>query len=88
MSNGRKVGGIDFDGCQFGPGLENLTAMLVHLSLPNRTGRLGAAFLWEYEEMRPLWPRERDLQETFVQLRHLWMLHWVLQRNKKPLFSQ
>ncbi|WP_027481569.1 phosphotransferase enzyme family protein, partial [Deinococcus pimensis] len=63
------IGGIDFDDCQFGPALYDLAAMLAHLGVGDGDGALRAAFLAGYEEIRPLWPRERELLGAFVRLR-------------------
>ncbi|MFC4427109.1 phosphotransferase enzyme family protein [Deinococcus navajonensis] len=82
------AGAIDFDDCLFGPALYDLAATLAHLSLPDQDGSLAAAFLAGYEDVRPLRSRERELLGAFVTLRHLWMLHWILQRDRQPAFAQ
>ena len=81
-----RAGAIDFDDCGFGHWLYDLAVTLYCLSDHPRYSALRDAFLTGYRRSRPLPEQQEAHLGTFMALRRLQDLFWVIGERDKPAF--
>ena len=86
LFQGGQVGLIDFDDCGFGHWLYDLAVTLYCLSDRSDYAALGKAFLSGYGQSRPLSGEEEEHLKTFMALRRLQDLLWVIEEKGRPAF--
>lgn len=80
------AGAIDFDDCGYGHWLYDLAVTLYLLRDHPDAGRLRHALLTGYRRNRPLPTTQEEHLETFMALRTLQDLLWVLEQRDQPRF--
>ena len=86
LFHGGQVGVIDFDDCGFGHWLYDLAVTLYCLSDRPDFAALRSAFLTGYRQSRPLSSEQERGLESFMALRRLQDLLWVIGERHKPAF--
>lgn len=81
-----QVGVIDFDDCGFGHWLYDLAVTLYCLADRPDFAALKNAFLSGYRQSRPLSVGQERHLETFMALRRLQDLLWVIEERQQPAF--
>jgi Ser/Thr protein kinase RdoA (MazF antagonist) len=81
-----RVCAIDFDDCGFGHYLYDLTVTLLEIQHIQQYASLRTALLAGYRRARPLPPAHEGYLDTFLALRHLQLLMWVLESREHPAF--
>ncbi len=81
-----QVGVIDFDDCGYGHWLYDLAVTLYCLTDRPDFAALRNAFLTGYRRSRPLSVKQERHLETFMALRRLQDLLWVIEERRQPAF--
>lgn len=81
-----QVGAIDFDDCGYGHWLYDLAVTLYCLKDHPHFAVLRKAFLTGYRRNRPLSNEQEERLETFMALRALQDLLWMLEERDQPAF--
>jgi len=81
-----QVGVIDFDDCGYGHWLYDLAVTLYCLTDRPDFAALRSAFLTAYRRIRPLSVEQEGHLETFMALRRLQDLLWVIEERDRPAF--
>jgi Ser/Thr protein kinase RdoA (MazF antagonist) len=81
-----QVGAIDFDDCSYGHWLYDLAVTIYYLNDHPDFAALREAFLTGYRRSRPLSTEQEEHLGTFMALRALQDLLWVLEERDQPAF--
>jgi Ser/Thr protein kinase RdoA (MazF antagonist) len=84
LFSGGGMRAIDFDDCGFGPRLYDLAVPLTILQDRATYPALRAGLLAGYRRVRPLSAAEEHYLDTFMALRQVQDLLWVLQEREQP----
>lgn len=79
---------IDFDDCGWGHYLFDLTVTLWEVENHPQYGALREAYLAGYRSVRPLPGGHEQYLETFIALRRMQILMWVLESREHPAFRK
>lgn len=83
-----QVRAIDFDDCGYGHYLYDLAVTLFNIDGRQNTPALREALLRGYRSVRPLLATHEAHLETFMHLRELQMMLWVIEMRDHPEFRE
>jgi Ser/Thr protein kinase RdoA (MazF antagonist) len=86
LFHGKQVRAIDFDDCGYGPFVYDLAVTLSELEHRADYPTLRAALLAGYRTVRPFPPRHEPFIDTFIALRRLQLMMYILEQRNEPMF--